>query len=486
MTRGLRVAAALALAAVSACGHHAVSRPAPSAPTPIAAAPSAPPWSSADLLTLQAHLRGAFRASALADSGIAIVDANGRPLFERRERTPMTPASTFKVLVGATALTTLGPSFRFPTTFEAAADPAGGTVHGALYLVGSGDPTLTREDLLAGAGAVVHAGVRDVTGGIVADASVFAGPEVNRGWDPDDLQYGFAAGTSALSLDQGTVEFHLVPTSVGAPARIIVRPQTTMVRTSGAVITSYTTLLTIQRDATRNDFTFSGRIEAGAEQSFWRPVVQMPLYAAGTARAMLRARGVQVDGGLRTGIAPLAPVVVWRHRSPALSAIVHQMFLESNNHFAEQLLRAVGATRGAGTEANGDLVERATLARDGVPPEGLHVVDGSGLAPADRVAPLTLAMLLSRTAAEPVGSVFIGAFPRVGIEGTVKWRRLTDGLGRVRAKSGHIEDVNALAGFVQTRRHGRVAFAILVNDRRADDGPVDEGIDNALDLLARS
>jgi D-alanyl-D-alanine carboxypeptidase len=63
---------------------------------------------------------------------------------------------------------------------------------------------------------------------------------------------------------------------------------------------------------------------------------------------------------------------------------------------------------------------------------------------------------------------------------------LNDGLGRVRAKSGHIANVNALAGYVQTRHHGRVSFAIIVNDRRADDGPVDDGIDEALDILARS
>ncbi len=201
---------------------------------------------------------------------------------------------------------------------------------------------------------------------------------------------------------------------------------------------------------------------------------------------MLRARGIAVAAGPRTGIAPLTPYVLWAHRSPPLRAIVHQMLLESNNHFAEQLLRAVGTVRGSGTEAGGGSVERGVLKRDGVPQDGLRIVDGSGLAPTDRVAPLTLAELLARTAAEPLGPTFVNALPRVGIEGTVRWRRLTDALGKTRAKSGHIEHVNALAGYVQTRRHGRVAFAILVNDRRADDGPVDEGIDRALDLLARS
>jgi D-alanyl-D-alanine carboxypeptidase/D-alanyl-D-alanine-endopeptidase (penicillin-binding protein 4) len=479
-------AAVLALAAVSACSHGPAPAPPAPGPTAIAAAPSAPGWSAADVRALQAQLRRTLGASALATSGIAIVDGDGRPLFARRERTPMTPASTFKVLVGATALQALGPDFRFTTTFESVDDPSDGTIRGNVYLVGSGDPLLTRDDLRGGTGAIARAGVRAVSGAIVADASTFSGPEVNRAWDPDDLQYGYAAGTSALSLDQGTVEFHLVPTVVGAPARIRTLPPSDAVRVSGAVITSYATLLTIQRDPLRNDFTFDGRVAAGAEQSFWRPVVDLPRYAAGVARAMLRARGIAVDGGIRTGVAPLAPYVLWRHRSPKLRDVVAEMMLESNNHFAEQLLRAVGATRGAGTEAGGAIVERAVLARGGVPQDGLRIVDASGLAPTDRVAPLTLALLLARTAAEPIGPLFVGALPRVGIEGTVRRRHVTDARGRTRAKSGHIAHVNALTGYVQTRRHGRVAFAILVNDVRADDGPVEKGIDDTLDLLARS
>ena len=116
----------------------------------------------------------------------------------------------------------------------------------------------------------------------------------------------------------------------------------------------------------------------------------------------------------------------------------------------------------------------------------MRIVDGSGLAASDRVAPLTLAMLMSRAAVEPGGALFVGALPRVGIEGTVRWRHVTSARGRARAKSGHIAHVNALTGYVQTARHGRVAFAIIVNDRRADDGPVEIGIDRALDVLARS
>ncbi len=320
------VAATLALAAVSACSHGTPER-APNEPTPIVAAPNAPAWSGPQVRALQQQLRSSLGAPALATSGVAIVDADGRPLFERRERAALTPASTFKVLVGVAALATLGPGYRFPTTFESIADPRDGRIDGDLYLVGSGDPTLTRDDLRGGAGTVARDGVREVGGSLVADAGAFSGPETNPAWDPADLQYGYAAGTSALSVDQGTVEFHLVPTVIGAPARIRVLPPSGAVRVFGSVLTSYTTLLTIQRDPGRNDFTFAGRV--AAEQSFWRPVIDLPRYAAEVARAMLRDRGVAVDGGVRVGhrsgrtagaVAPPLPAAA-RDRAPDVSRI---------------------------------------------------------------------------------------------------------------------------------------------------------------------
>ena len=480
-----RVAASLLAALLSACSARPVAPPAHVGPV-ASTAPALPGWSAADVRAVQRALNTTLRGPFFARAGIAVVDAHGRLLYTRRAFAPFVPASTFKLLVAATALHVLGPSFRFPTTLESLSAPERGTLPGDLYLVGSGDPTFTRDDLRAGVDAIVRDGVRAVDGNVVADASAFSDPEVNRAWDPDDLRYGYAAGTSALSLDQGTAEFHIVPTQPGAPARIRVLPQSTLVRVSGAILTASTTLLQIERAPARNDFTFDGRIAAGAEQSFWRPVTGLPLYAADVTRTMLRRDGVRVGGGAATGIAPVAPAILWRHRSAPLSEIVREMLVTSNNHFAEQLLRAVGSVRGAGTAANGWRVERALLRRDAVPQGGLRVVDGSGLATTDRVAPITLAMLLARTAAQPQGSILVGALPQVGIEGTVRWHRLTSALGRARAKSGHIEGVDALAGYVLSRRHGRISFAVLINGPGAGDGAADGALDPMLDALARS
>lgn len=490
MMRRALIAALLSTALVTACAEPArqalgtANAAAMPRPTPLVAAPKAPPWTAQAVRDLQRRLAGVLSDPTLANSGIAIVDANARPLFIRRAQQAYTPASTFKILAAISALQTFGPQYRFVTDIRALDDPSDGAVDGDLWLVGSGDPTLTSDDLRAGAGAVYRTGARRVTGALVADASAFSGPEVNPAWEPDDLQYDYAAGTSALSVDGGTVEFHLVPTVAGAPARIVARPRGDAVRVAGSVLTAYSTALSIERTPAQNVFTFGGHIAAGAEQSFYRPVADLPIYAGRVARALLVQRGVAVQDGVRVGVAPMGGHILWEHRSQPLATIVRDMLFTSNNHFAEQLLRAVGAERGIGTEQSGGAVERSLLARDGVPQTGLRIVDGSGLAPSNRIAPISIATFLARTAAQPIGATFIAALPRVGIEGTVRWRQLTDARGRARAKSGHIENVNALVGFVQTHAHGRVAFAFMVNDPRADDGPVDDGINRALDVLA--
>jgi D-alanyl-D-alanine carboxypeptidase/D-alanyl-D-alanine-endopeptidase (penicillin-binding protein 4) len=487
--RAARALLALILVTATGCARHAVASVPHQTPSPraFAAAPQAPAWSAGDISRLRAKLSEPLSRSALATTGIAIVDSQGRPLFLRREHHPSTPASTFKLLVAVTALQTLGPDYRFETRLESSAAPNGTTINGDLYLVGDGDPSLTADQLRGGIGTIARSGVTDITGGVVADATLFGAREINPAWEPDDLQYDYAAGTSALSLDEGTVELHIIPGSVGAPARVDVRPPSDVVRIRGGVLTGYATTLSIDRAADRNDFALDGHIAVNAEQSFYRPVIDQPLYVAGVANSMLRARNITVEAPVRTGVAPPDATVLWTHRSLPLRTLLGHMLFESDNHYAEQLLRAVGARAGTvGTESTGATIERAVFSRLGAPADGLRIVDGSGLAPTDRVSPLGLATLLARAQLDPTGEILFHDLPRVGIEGTVSHHDLTTALGKARAKSGHISDVDALAGYVDTRRHGRVAFAILVNAWNADDGPVYDGVDASLDILAGS
>jgi len=441
-------------------------------------------------------------------TGIAVVGARGETLFGRHALTPVAPASTIKLLAAACALNRLGPKYRFVTRFVTGAGAqTGHTLRGGLWLVGGGDPSLTSDDLRRGVGELARAGVRQVDGPLQVDDTAFSGPEQNPRWDPDDLDYDYAAGTSAISVDEDTVEFDVTPAAGGGAAHVRVVPDNDSIAFSGAINTapagddsdvsieraskmpSFGSLANAGSNDTsivpRNDYVLDGHIAQGETQKFYKPVLGMAGYVGGVVATMLGARNISLAGGYREGPAPLESQPLWVHHSPPLEDLVHEMLVNSNNHTAETLLRILGEGGGhPGTDGAGIALEKKELERLGVRHDRMMLYDGSGLAPSDRIMPLTLAQLVSAMSRKPNGSVYVRSLPLAGIEGTVRHRQLRDALGRTRAKSGHIEDVNALAGTVLTRHHGRVAFAFIVNDPRANADVVYNEEDRALDALS--
>jgi len=139
-------------------------------------------------------------------------------------------------------------------------------------------------------------------------------------------------------------------------------------------------------------------------------------------------------------------------------------------------LRVIGATAGGpANDATGLATEHRVLRAQAVPTPELHVVDGSGLSDANRVAAITLARILSKDDLYPL-------LARDGLDGTLKWYHFAQANGRVRAKSGHLSSVSSLAGYVNTRRHGRVVFAFLINGSR---DAADRAIVAAVDRIAQ-
>jgi len=470
--------------------------------------PPPPPWTQSERERVRIALAGIFTHDITTrSSGLVVLAADGTPLFSRRARTAVTPASTLKLVVAATALETLGPKHRFVTRFVASAPPdAGGTLAGGLWLVGGGDPMLVSDDLRRGVGALARSGIRRIDGELQIDDTSFMGPEQNPKWDPDDLGYDYAAGTSAIALDWGVVEFDVTPGAPGEPARVRVVPDNEAIALEGRVTTvgaGASTSVTIERKPVMpafgksgapdtaanavNTYFVEGHIASGETQKYYKPVLGMPGYVGGVVSSMLAARRITLAAGFRIGAAPPSAQTLWAHPSPPLAVILRDMLVYSNNHSAETLLRIVGERSGQpGTDETGIAYEKTLLARLGVAHDRMRVYDGSGLAPGDRIMPLTLAQVIAAELRGRNAGIFLGALPRVGYDGTVKHHNLTIALGRTRAKSGHIENVNGLAGTVQTQHHGRVAFAFIVNDRRSTADVVTDEEDRALDELARS
>ena len=482
-----------ALLGLTSCGDLA-SNPTP-APDVVRAAPAQRvehvAWSAADLAQLRSTVRSALDSHYFAHAGIAIADESGTILYGSNVARGYAPASTFKTLVAAAALATLGVDARLDTSLDSLdrPDPSGRVDE--LWLRGNGDPVLDPKELRAGIAALSRSGVRRIEGDVILDAPSFGEREQNAAWAADDFENGYAAGTSALSLNWNVIEFKIAPTRVGVPARVTVYPANPQIVIHGAPVTGYQTNLSIDRLAPgRNEFTIEGSIANLGELSFFRPVLGIPLWTAQVVAQMLREQGIAFSGQARVGGAPLALQTLWVHRSPPLQTMVKQMLFESDNHIAEQLLRVLGTESGDGVadssaENAGAAVERTFLRSLEVPIPGLRIVDASGLAESNRVAPITLVRLLQAMLHTPVEHAYVSAFPRAGVEGTVRHHDLSAAYGRVRAKSGHIDGVNALAGYLDTRHHGRLAFAFLVNEPYADDATsIRVGIDRALDGLA--
>lgn len=466
--------------------HPAAASPASQQPVAVKAAPrvAAPAWGSAS----RAELRNALRA-ALAPGvdgaqawSCVVIAQDGTVLYDDGAAQAVTPASAQKLIVADASLADLGPNYRFDTLLAAAAPPRDGTVDGDLWLVGSGDPSLRSDNLNAGITSLRKAGVQTIHGGIAVDGSAIAGEEINPLWNADDANEDFMAATSGVSLDEDTVEFHVIGTQPGEPAQVRIWPQSSDVHFYGSVTTGGGDDVIVAATDTPNLFRLDGNVPPGIEEKFYVPVHGIDRYAGSVLLSYAKRDGMTLAGGVRTGTVPLDARILWEHRSQPLSALLQHMLVVSDNHFAEQLMRTVGGGSGdTADDADGLRAERAVLAQQGIPTPHLHIVDGSGLAHANRVPAITLARILAYYDARPGGNILYPLLPRGGKDGTLRMYQFTTAQGRVRAKSGHVDGVSSLAGYVDTRKHGRVVFAFLIN---GSPGDPDSAIVSAVDRLA--
>jgi D-alanyl-D-alanine carboxypeptidase/D-alanyl-D-alanine-endopeptidase (penicillin-binding protein 4) len=414
---------------------------------------------------------------------LCVLAPDGRIIFGDHARDGVKPASVAKLVVASTALDLLGSGFRYETRLEAMQPPnANGALGGDLWLQGSGDPSLRSTDLVAAASALARDGVRLVAGGVLVDASAFRGPEINPFWNPEDANEDYQAATSAASLDEDTVEFDVRGTTPGAPASVRMDPWSSAVHFEGGVTTTDVTNdpnVNVAALGAPNHFILSGWVPAGATDKEWVPVHDIPHYAGVVLTQLLRERGIEVARSPGVGVVPHGSTVLWDHRSLSLRELVRHMLYFSDNHFAEQLLRTLGLLAlGAGDDAHGLSVERNDLRRRGIPTTAMHLVDGSGLAEANRLCALTIASVLSRALALRQERGFYDLLPQGGRSGTLKGYDFESALGRVRAKTGHLTGVAALAGYVVSRRHGTLAFAFVIDGSTGDaDGAMVHAVD---------
>lgn len=402
-----------------------------------------------------AALAPAMAAAGLgADPGIVVLDPRTSAVLAAADATVgVAPASTAKLLTATAVLDRWGPAHRFTTTVQLTGR-SGAVAH--LVVVGGGDPSLTAAagagagadpDAEVGAGAGDEAAdpvadparlsalvARTVTGlrasgtrevSVAVDDSLFSGPATSPQWQPTYVTGGFVSPVDALSLDGGRAD------------------PDTLTRVADPGLTA-------------------GRA-----------------FAAG-----LGAAGLTVSGPVTRSTVPAAGTAVAAVESPRLVDLVRHLLLASDNDYGETLLRQVVAGAPAAAPASFEGSTAGVLARLsglGIETGGVVLHDGSGLARADRIPPLTLARVLAADLVDPALAGVARGLPVAGESGTLSHRfagAAAVGRGRVFAKTGTLSGVDDLAGYVVSRSAGPLVVVVLAGD--ADSAVAAQ---SAIDLL---
>ena len=427
--------------------------------------------------------------ACLANARTALVVRDlgtGQTLFRRNGASPLVPASNMKLVTSAAALTLLGAEHQLVTRVKADRRPDDRGGVGTLYLVGGGDPSLGVDSLYLIARALAAAGVREVDR-IVADASLFDGPQRVPSWPERNHPYWYGAPCSALSAHFNVVAVHARAGAAGEAPEVWADPfpsyfeVVARVRTGRGPLSVSSRLIESPSGAAVQRLDVSGRVRPGRSERVLRAVEAPPLFAAHGLQESLRRVGIEVKSPPREGLAPAEAVPLHSHASKPLGLLLHDMNKQSSNVFAETLLKVLGAEiAGApGTREKGLAVVEAFLGERLRSLDTLHLEDGSGLSPENKMTADALVELVLAQSKDPLTwPELLVTLPVSGVDGTLRKRLRESGPRRqVRAKTGRLSKVVALTGLARTGESGTAVFSILVNDYPCPTWKVQDAVD---------
>jgi len=402
-------------------------------------------------------------------TSVVVADAaSGSVITQHMPDLALNPASCAKILTSLTALKTLGPDFRFKTVFASDRKPRDGTI-GTLYVKGYGDPSLVNEELLK-LGAHLRAfGIRRITGGIVIDNSFFDGFDYPR--KGGNAGRAYTAPTSALAVNFNSVGVEVAPTRSGRRSKVELKPPIDVYSVRNRVTTGGRTRLGVVMGGGSDGrtITASGRISSRVQPAvIWRSISEPVEYAGAVIAYQFRQAGIEVTGPVRSGRMPSGAHVVAEQFSRPLSEIVYDMMKLSTNFVAEQITKTLGAAvHGApGSTAKGVRAIGDYLVSIGVPRGEIVLENGSGLSALSRISASQLVrVLIAAYNDELVRDEFVESLSILGVDGTMRsWTKMAPELaGIVHAKTGTLDGVSTLAGYVPMSGSRVAAFAILAN-----------------------
>lgn len=391
--------------------------------------------------------------------GFSAVDlTTDSEVVAHRAEVPFKPASVLKILTSAVALEELGTAFRYQT--DILADRTTGELS-LLAVKGAGDPSLTIESAWLIARRLRLMGIRKV-GQLIADDTFFLEERAPKG------QRAYQTGASALSFNFNALAISICPSTAGSPAIVVTDPWE-----AGAIVRNE---ITTSRGGGRSysvdqQSTVPLRYHARGSlpvtspcRTVYRSVPRPAQYFLDVFEPILESVGIQVDSAKLSVLPDTSLRRLFSHQSKMLPLIVQDLNHFSNNFIAEQLLYTLGGQgRPIASRVEGLARMGRYLTAIGVDASQFHLADASGLSHDNRLSAKAVTQLLARMFRnEALRPEFESSLAVGGKSGTLRDRDFGSDIV-VRAKTGTIDGVSSLAGFVTTKRGRTIAFAILQN-----------------------
>jgi len=411
--------------------------------------------------------------------GISIRDAEtNENLYDHMGDTRLHPASNMKLLTVAAALDVLGEGYSFKTEIHTDGSQEGHTLHGNLYLVGKGDPTLLPEDLDTFAEKLKLLGITTIEGNVIGDDSWYDDVRLSTDMIWSDEQYHYGAQVSALTAsadrdyDAGSVIIKIQPAAEGEVPDVAVFPETGYVNVINKAVTTAAAGdedYTVSREHGGNTIKVEGEVPLDAEaeieerMSVWEPSG----YAMDLFQQALNKQGIKVQGNIAVSEAPERTEMIFSHSSITIEKMLIPFMKLSNNGIGEVLIKEMGKqVYGVGSWEKGLEVMEEVLPKFGMNMDTISLKDGSGISHNNLIPANEISNLFYAVQNENWFSVFLNTLPNAGkkermIGGTLHERM--HGLN-VHAKTGTINGVTTLSGYLQVNSGKKLIFSLMMNN----------------------
>jgi D-alanyl-D-alanine carboxypeptidase/D-alanyl-D-alanine-endopeptidase (penicillin-binding protein 4) len=409
---------------------------------------------------------------------------SGETVLEWHGDEPRNPASTIKLLTTLVALDVLGPAYRWRTDVYAAGELKGGRLDGDLVLKGYGDPFLVTERVWQLLRDIRHAGVREISGDLLIDDSWFkVGDYDPAAFDRQPLR-AYNVAPNALLMNFKVVRYWFEPNHAGGAVDVRMDPpldnlsvENRLGLTNGSC-RGYQRGITVTTNKAIDEVTFSGRFPNGCKQyAMDRTALSHNEFVYGLFNTLWRESGGSIAGGWKNVVVEEDAEPLLSFDSLPLTEMIARVNKHSNNVMARQLLYTLGAEVNGppGTEDKGKAVIAKWLADNKLSSTDIAIENGAGLSRKTRTTARDMAQMLLFAWQQPYMPEYLASLSLSGLDGTLR-RRFGDAdlVGKAHLKTGSLDHVTAIAGYLQSRSGRRFAVVAMQNFEDIHRGPGEE------------